>query len=47
MSDSLGKIKIPAGYTLNEEYSKQPTKLMKILSLSWISKWDMVKAALI
>jgi multidrug efflux pump subunit AcrB len=39
MSDSLSKIKMPAGYTLNEEYSKQPTKL-DVYSLKWDGEWQ-------
>jgi multidrug efflux pump subunit AcrB len=39
MSDSLGKIKMPAGYTLNEEYSKQPTQL-DVYSLKWDGEWQ-------
>jgi multidrug efflux pump subunit AcrB len=39
MSDSLSKIKMPAGYTLNEEYSKQPTQL-DLYSLKWDGEWQ-------
>jgi multidrug efflux pump subunit AcrB len=39
MSDSLKNINMPAGYTLNEEYSKQPTNL-DIYSLKWDGEWQ-------
>ncbi len=39
MSDSLKNIKMPAGYILNEEYSKQPTDLDKY-SLKWDGEWQ-------
>lgn len=39
MSDSLQHIKMPAGYVLNEEYSKQPTELDKY-SLKWDGEWQ-------
>ncbi|MFM1971939.1 MAG: hypothetical protein RL185_621, partial [Bacteroidota bacterium] len=39
MSDSLTSIKMPAGYTLNEEYSKQPTRL-DVYSLKWDGEWQ-------
>jgi len=39
MSDSLKNIKMPAGFTLNEEYSKQPTKL-DVYSLKWDGEWQ-------
>jgi multidrug efflux pump subunit AcrB len=39
MSDSLKNIKMPAGFVLNEEYSKQPTELDKY-SLKWDGEWQ-------
>ena len=39
MSDSLKNIKLPAGYELQEEYSKQPTALDKY-SLKWDGEWQ-------
>lgn len=39
MSDNLKNINMPAGYTLNEEYSKQPTKL-DVYSLKWDGEWQ-------
>ncbi|MEY4459303.1 MAG: hypothetical protein RIT38_508, partial [Bacteroidota bacterium] len=39
MSDSLSTIKMPAGYTLNEEYSKQPERL-DVYSLKWDGEWQ-------
>ncbi len=39
MSDSLKHIKMPAGFSLNEEYSKQPTKL-DVYSLKWDGEWQ-------
>jgi len=39
MSDSLKNIHLPVGYTLYEEYSKQPTDLDKY-SLKWDGEWQ-------
>jgi multidrug efflux pump subunit AcrB len=39
MSDSLKNIKMPTGYVLNEEYSKQPNELEKY-SLKWDGEWQ-------
>lgn len=39
MSDSLKNIQMPKGFTLNEEYSKQPDRLDKY-SLKWDGEWQ-------
>lgn len=39
ISDSLKNIKLPAGYTLNEEYTKQP-EFEDNFSLKWDGEWQ-------
>ena len=39
ISDSLNKIKLPAGYTISEEYTQQP-ELEDNFSLKWDGEWQ-------